>query len=380
MICFPLNNTTYEANALGAWFGTRTRGVYCADDNLAVLADGEGMYVTLRPGLAWLKRDAFWGAVVLQEESLRLTLEPADGILSRIDTIVLRLDKDENLAAPLVRTGTFSAAPAFFPPVRDAHADEIILATVQIGAGAIAVTQADITDQRLNEEYCGLMRDGVTGIPTQTLHAQWTAFLAQTRQDTADQRQQSEREFAAWFTRMKDQFTEDAVGGLQAQLDDLAGSKADESAVNEALADKADAGHTHDGRYYTETETNNLLAGKAASSHTHTKAQVGLGNVDNTADSAKSVKYATSAGSAVDQTARNAAASAQSTANSANTAAANANSNANNRMPIAGGTFTGDVAAPTDYGTHWHLKNNTVRNAAWGDSGMSVATINFLLK
>ena len=38
--------------------------------------------------------------------------------------------------------------------------------------------------------------------------------------------------------------------------------------------------------------------GAAASSHTHTKAEVGLGNVDNTADSAKSVKYATTAGSA----------------------------------------------------------------------------------
>ena len=36
----------------------------------------------------------------------------------------------------------------------------------------------------------------------------------------------------------------------------------------------------------------------AAKSHTHTKSEVGLGNVDNTADSAKSVKYATSAGSA----------------------------------------------------------------------------------
>lgn len=56
--------------------------------------------------------------------------------------------------------------------------------------------------------------------------------------------------------------------------------------------------HTHDDRYYTEGEINSKLAGKANSSHTHTKAQVGLGNVDNTADSAKSVKYATSAGSA----------------------------------------------------------------------------------
>lgn len=85
--------------------------------------------------------------------------------------------------------------------------------------------------------------------------------------------------------------------------------------------------HNHDDRYYTETEINSKLAGKANSSHTHkktditdfptsmpasdvkawakadtkptyTKSEVGLGNVDNTADKDKSVKYATSAGAA----------------------------------------------------------------------------------
>lgn len=85
--------------------------------------------------------------------------------------------------------------------------------------------------------------------------------------------------------------------------------------------------HNHDDRYYTETEINTKLAGKANSSHTHkkaditdfptsmpasdvkawakadtkptyTKSEVGLGNVDNTADKDKSVKYATSAGAA----------------------------------------------------------------------------------
>lgn len=34
-------------------------------------------------------------------------------------------------------------------------------------------------------------------------------------------------------------------------------------------ADYADITHTHDDRYYTETETDSLLTGKAASSHTH---------------------------------------------------------------------------------------------------------------
>lgn len=85
--------------------------------------------------------------------------------------------------------------------------------------------------------------------------------------------------------------------------------------------------HNHDDRYYTETEINTKLAGKANSSHTHkkaditdfptsmpasdvkawakadtkptyTKSEIGLGNVDNTADKDKSVKYATSAGAA----------------------------------------------------------------------------------
>lgn len=44
------------------------------------------------------------------------------------------------------------------------------------------------------------------------------------------------------------------------------------------------------------------MVGAAASSHTHAKADVGLSNVDNTADTNKSVKYATSAGSATTAT------------------------------------------------------------------------------
>ena len=45
-----------------------------------------------------------------------------------------------------------------------------------------------------------------------------------------------------------------------------------------------------------------IINDKAAKSHTHTKTNVGLGNVDNTADADKSVKYATSAGSAASVT------------------------------------------------------------------------------
>ena len=113
------------------------------------------------------------------------------------------------------------------------------------------------------------------------------------------------------------------------------------------------------------------IAGKAAAVHTHTKSEVGLGNVNNTADSEKSVKYAASAGAAVDQTARNAAAVAQTAANTAQTTA-------NARMPYAGGTFTGHVAAPGSNTATWRLRNAIVTDSGW--SPVSSNSIWFIRK
>ena len=70
------------------------------------------------------------------------------------------------------------------------------------------------------------------------------------------------------------------------------------SGVTEKPSSYPPASHNHDERYYTETEMNSKLAEKATKVHTPTKSEVGLGNVDNTADATKSVKYAISAGSA----------------------------------------------------------------------------------
>ena len=44
--------------------------------------------------------------------------------------------------------------------------------------------------------------------------------------------------------------------------------------VTVTLNGKSDTTHTHDDRYYTESEVNNLLTGKANSSHTHIKSQI----------------------------------------------------------------------------------------------------------
>ena len=181
MICFPLDDTEYEAKEMGAYLATRTRGVFSAEDNLRVSPGQSGLTVTVAPGLAWLKRSDWWGVAALQDTALTFTLDKADGALSRMDAIVARLDKVGNRAEIAVKKGSFSSSPTVADPVRDDSADEIYLATVLVEPGAVSLTAAAVTDQRLNESYCGLMRDGVTGIPTAMLQQQAQELIDELR-------------------------------------------------------------------------------------------------------------------------------------------------------------------------------------------------------
>ena len=254
MLCFPLDTTEYEANALGAWCGTRTRGVFAADGHYAVTANDD-MTVTVSPGLAWLKAGQYWGVNAFENNSRVLTIDTADGSLSRIDAVCVRLDKNQNRGEVIIKKGSYSPQPAAItPPARNLDYDEIYVATVRVQAGATSIGQIDITDQRLNEDYCGIMRDGVTGIPTQQLQDQWQDWMANftdeaqqyygtyqnmvadlytqyaagiaTREQNADQlfedyalrmttyEQNAQDGFEAWFDTIRDILDEEAAGHL----------------------------------------------------------------------------------------------------------------------------------------------------------------------
>ena len=257
MICFPLDNTPYEAKDMGSYLATRTRGVFSSDGNLAVTPGESGLSVSVSPGLAWLKWSDFWGVAALQAQALTLNLDTADGALKRIDAIVCRLDKVNNRAEIVVKKGAPSSAPIVVPPVRDANYDELYIATVLIGAGVISISASAITDQRLNEDYCGLMRDGVTGIPTAQMQAQVQQLIDHLRAEVDGIEQGSE-------VMLKTVYDADGDG----VVDKAAAVPWD--GVTGKPGTFAPSTHNHDDRYYTETEMNTKLNGKANSGHTHT--------------------------------------------------------------------------------------------------------------
>lgn len=90
---------------------------------------------------------------------------------------------------------------------------------------------------------------------------------------------------------------------------------------------------------------------KAASKPSYTKAEVGLGNVDNTADSAKSVKYATTAGSANAVAWGNASGKPSTYPPSSHT---------HSYLPLSGGTMTGRITAPEVEATKYFVTPSMV--------------------
>ena len=176
MLCYPLDNTGYEAEGLGLEHVTRTRGVYSADGNLSV-STGGGMNVSVSPGVCFLKMGPYWGVTCLQKDTLSLPIQTADGTLSRKDAVVARIDKVANIAEIVVKAGTPASSPALPSIVRDNDYDEIYLASVTVGAGVVEITADAISDLRLDESVCGLMADTAAKIPTDVYDTQIKAFL-----------------------------------------------------------------------------------------------------------------------------------------------------------------------------------------------------------
>lgn len=177
IITYPLDGPLYHAEDIAVYLCTRTSGVYAKETNFAVSITGS-RELTVAPGLAWMNYDDFKGISVCCKESTALEVPAADNTLGRIDRVVLQFDTDANMTTLKLKPGTPSADPQ--PPaiLQNHRQYELGLATIAVPAGSASITAADITDTRTDEAVCGVMRDGVTGIPTAELIAQWRAAQA----------------------------------------------------------------------------------------------------------------------------------------------------------------------------------------------------------
>lgn len=177
IITYPENGITYDADDASGYLATRLSGVYSAEEDFSVTAQG-GLSVQVSAGQAWVRPARFKGRSIIMEQPTTVVLTEADPVRSRIDRIVLRYDAAAKKTSLQVLDGTpDSAAPAAPAISRTELVYDLCLAEIRRPAGSTAVTTADITDTRADEAVCGVMRDGVHGIPTAQLQTQAKAML-----------------------------------------------------------------------------------------------------------------------------------------------------------------------------------------------------------
>lgn len=181
IITYPLGGITYDAEDAAAYFAGRTSGVYSTDIDFAVAAAANGSTdLSVSAGQAWMHVSRWVGLSITMREAQTLTLPLADSALPRIDRVVLRYDATSRSTSLQVLQGAPSSEPAGPDLSRTEMVYDLCLAEVSRPAGQTSVSAADLTDTRTDEALCGLMRDGVTGIPMDELGRQALAKAKET--------------------------------------------------------------------------------------------------------------------------------------------------------------------------------------------------------
>ena len=170
IVLYPANGFAFDAADVAAYLAGLTSGVFSSAEDFPVTAAG-GLKVTVGAGRGWVHPSRFTGYSITKREADTLTLPLADPSLPRIDRIVMRYDAGARAASLQVLQGTASSTPTAPAISRTELIYDLCLAEITRPSAAASITTGQITDTRLDEALCGIVRDGVTGIPTDELLA-----------------------------------------------------------------------------------------------------------------------------------------------------------------------------------------------------------------
>ena len=192
---FPNNQDEYVgAEYVMKWLHGRTSGVFGANGNAAVAAlASPGMAVTISDGVGWMANGNGDGVVWWNDHEavntikLQLGIDAADGVLNRIDRIIVEWKTTNYVDLPEIKVLKGATSSTAKAPVltNNSTVRQISLARIAVNAGVTAITASMITDERLDTSVCGLVTDWVS-IDTSVMHSQFEALLAAIQKELSD--------------------------------------------------------------------------------------------------------------------------------------------------------------------------------------------------
>ena len=177
--------------------------------NLKVVASGENMKITVKEGKAWIN-----GYYYENDSDLTLVIDNADGVLNRIDRVVVCLDHLKREISVKIKKGDYSSNPIPKEITRNDDIYELALADVSVGNGIISIQNSNINDLRLSKELCGIVSGTVKEVDTTDVFNTYQHYLNE---------RMNSNEFNEWFIGLKNKLNpeEDAALNLQFQISEI---------------------------------------------------------------------------------------------------------------------------------------------------------------
>ena len=173
----------YDADSMGDWLRPFFKnGVF--NGQMQVTANND-MSVTVAPGYGYIngKHRHFLTPTTLD-------IEIASGTLDRIDAVMLRRNETERQIHLVIVKGGNAQSPVAPVPVREGAIYDMKLAEIYIAAGTVRITQAEISDTRMNAAVCGWVAATVTQIDFTQIQAQFDTYFTAYRKNISDQYQE----------------------------------------------------------------------------------------------------------------------------------------------------------------------------------------------
>lgn len=206
----------YLADDFAAYFRSFiSSGIFMKEaSNLQVIANGD-MTVTLKPGKMIID-----GYGYENTNDIVIQLDPADGVLDRIDRISVTWSQGDRDIHYTLQSSEYSYDPLEPECRRTAEYKDYVVADIRVSAGAISISQENITDQRLNSEVCGLAIP-FAEVDTSEINAKLQAYYERAILENDQWREDERAELMSWFEDIKGKLAEDIGVNLQLQIDEI---------------------------------------------------------------------------------------------------------------------------------------------------------------
>jgi hypothetical protein len=221
---FPWNDVhgdrLYDADDFMRFFAAflKTGVVMSYKGGLRVRSAQDGMNIQVGSGSAVIE-----GSSYLNDADIGIQVNVASSIQDRVDSIVLRMDKNARTTQLFYKPGDTTVA-------RNDTTYELQLAKISVKTNATQITDADITDMRSDFTVCGWSTP-FDNINVDGIVDQYKEIF-----------EQKDLEFQAWFKNLKKQLDDNQASNLQNQIDNLGSEKANDHEVVHKTGDESIAG------------------------------------------------------------------------------------------------------------------------------------------